>query len=89
VLARLTPLSPARDRELGELQRWLLDELHQHGKDNLEWLAESDLASPEQIGIPGIDEQKVHRLAELNHQVIHSSRCRCAVVSVPASTANP
>jgi hypothetical protein len=89
VLARLTPLDPARDRELGALQRWLLDELHEHGKDDLEWLAESDLVSPQLVGIPGIDEQKVHRLAMLNHEVIHSSRCRCAVVSMPASTANP
>jgi hypothetical protein len=89
VLARLTPLSPARDRELADLQRWLLDQLDQHGRSNLEWLAESDVTTPKLVGIPGIDEQRVRRLAELNHEVIHSDRCRCAVVAVPASTANP
>jgi hypothetical protein len=89
VLARITPLSPTKDRELQELQQWLLDQLHrQHGRSILDDLAESEQVTAKLTGVPGIDQQKVRRLAQLNHEVNRADRCRCAVVSVPARAAD-
>lgn len=89
VLARLSPLSHEADAELDALQHWFLDELDQHGRKDLEWLVTSDLVTPEIVKIPGLDPGKLRRLRELNHEVINSDRCRCAVVATDAAIANP
>jgi hypothetical protein len=87
VLARTTPLSPARDRELADLQQWFLDEVDRSGRSDEAGAVESEFLTPELVGIPDIDARRLERLRQLNHEVNVSDRCRCAVVAVPANNA--
>ncbi|MBM3676186.1 MAG: hypothetical protein FJW88_14855 [Actinobacteria bacterium] len=81
VLAWVSPLSQAEDRELTRLQDQLRRQLVAGGHDAMtEWLDSQSVAFL-LAGIPGLDPLVVRRAGELNAKVGPNS-CHCAVVEV-------
>jgi hypothetical protein len=87
VLAHITPLSPKKELELMHLQTWFLDKVRADNKLDALWMADWEGVNAERLGYRGADARRIRRLAALNLEVITADRCRCAVVSVDASTA--
>lgn len=88
VLARLSPLAEADEVELVELQRGLAPELRDAGRPELVGYLDSSLFPFIADDVEGLDQGDVDRLAALNQEVEQTGRCRCAVVTFPASAAD-
>jgi hypothetical protein len=88
LLATITPLSPARDRELAELQGWLIRELTAHHRSDLVSLVDAPYVTAVTRELPHLDRQRVARLAALNRTVSNGGTCRCSLVAVPATEAD-
>jgi hypothetical protein len=83
VLARLSPLDPAEEREAVALQRRLAAQLQGAGRDDLLPRLDSSLVAFAAGGVRGVDLDALDRLGALNRRVETSASCRCAVVAVP------
>jgi hypothetical protein len=88
LLARLTPLSPARDRELTKFQDWFIHEVTVHGRRDLVAFADTPIVAAVARQLPKMDRPRIARLAALNREVADASLCRCSLVSVPAAEAD-
>jgi hypothetical protein len=83
LLARTTPLSPAKEAEAVRLQDQLLDELERAGRSEMRSWLDSSLVAALLQPVPGIDRRAAVRLAFLNDRVEQLGGCRCAVVAMP------
>ncbi len=89
LVASTSPLSTADERELQRLQREAAAALTAAGASDRipqldsPFLAQFDAAHP----LPGVDAAAIHRMAQLNQQVLDSRTCRCAVIAFPSSAA--
>jgi hypothetical protein len=82
VVARVTPLSVAEERELRGLQTWLTGELVARGRKDLIPLVDAGFYGfiiPREV--PGLDPTRLARIAQLNDKVARAGRCRCAIVA--------
>ncbi len=88
LLARVTPLSPAREAEISRLQDWLVSALVRRNHPELTGFADDTRVAKLKSRVPGLDQRKLRRLAALNAEVARAPLCRCSVVSVPSAEAD-
>jgi hypothetical protein len=85
VLVRTSPLDEADEAEVVDLQRRLARQLTDSGHEGRIEVLSSTRVADELGDLPGLDPDDLHRLEELNAQVLARGVCRCAVISFPAS----
>jgi hypothetical protein len=84
LLASLTPLRPASERELRSLQASMIDQLEAAGRPALRRYLDSSLFAAIVKDVDGIDDTAARRIAELNRRVEASGGCRCLVIGFPS-----
>lgn len=89
VLTATTPLTPAEEAEMTELDRTVTAQLIAAGRPDLMPALSSDLVAFVTSGVSGVDPATVNRMAELNQKVIDSHHCRCAVIAFSPANAPP
>jgi hypothetical protein len=88
VVASVSPLAPADERELQQLQRDAAAAFRAAGRDDLvDQLDSVFLAVSAPPGalrdIPGLTAAQVRRITELNREVVSRGSCRCSIVAFP------
>jgi hypothetical protein len=89
----VSPLPPARERELRSLQSEVAAALTRAGREDLVMAIDSPLlavlvdAANAERPLDGVDLAKIRRVAGLNSRVAASGRCRCVIVAFPARDA--
>jgi hypothetical protein len=89
VIARQDPLGPVKEAELVALQRQVAEQLRAAGRSDLIDRLDAPLVAFTLDGVPGLDDDAVGRLGELNAEREATGRCRCAVIAFPADQAPP
>lgn len=85
LVAAVTPLAPAEERELRDLQRTLRQKLIDADRADLVGALDTVLVGfvLDDAKVPGISRAEIDRLVQLNVEVDHSGKCRCFVVAYP------
>jgi hypothetical protein len=89
LVASASPLPRADERELRRLQRDAADALHASGHDDLVAQLDNpflDVVMEQRLPdlAPGLTEEMVRRITQLNQEVSASGSCRCTIVAFPA-----
>jgi hypothetical protein len=84
LVASTSPLAPSADRELTTLQQRVAAQVVRTGGRWRDGSLDSSLVAVTLAGLPGISHRDLQRLGKLNAIVESRTRCRCAVISVPA-----
>jgi hypothetical protein len=87
LIASSTPLDARDEAEARRLQEQLLRELAAVGRTDLGAQLDSDLVAFPLADVPGVDQDAVRRLGDLNGKVTRARTCRCGVVAFPAGSA--
>jgi hypothetical protein len=89
ILARTTPLGWRDERRLAQLQARVSAELVAEGRSDLGRLVDSKHADRLAPQLPDVSRADLGELTRLNRVVAAASRCRCALVALPKSSAPP
>lgn len=87
VLVQTSPLAPAEEADIVELQRRIAQRLTERGRSDLVARLNEPQLSEQLAFVPGIDPKELARLDRLNDAVAVSGSCRCGVVGFAPSAA--
>jgi hypothetical protein len=89
LVARTSPLAPAREAELSRLQARLWDELRRAGRTDLIGYLDDPYVYFRVRQVVGVDPRTALRIGQLDNEVVRSGTCRCGVVALPANSTYP
>jgi hypothetical protein len=89
LIARTSPLAPAREAELSRLQARLWDQLRRAGRTDLIGYLDKPYVFFKVAQVEGVDPRAAARIGQLASEVARSGSCRCGVVSLPANPTYP